>query len=363
MKKHYRKENDCLNCGAVLEGHFCHNCGQENLQMKESFGHMMRHAISDYFHFDDQFFATLKPLLFKPGKLTVEYNTGHRVSYLHPVKMYIFISVVYFLLLFQSNGGVAKIQDNETPQTKQELIESNKGIDTALKTPYLPSIAKAELIKQKQNNNAALSKLQKNPELAGKSRGDSSLYSIAVTKYPTYEKYLAAQAKLPEAKRDGLFTRQFTKNMIYYHQKYGSVKLAKEALNENFSHMIPKMMFLILPLFALILQVAFWRDKKFYVEHMIYSFHVHCFVFLLLSFMMLLQLVIPENNIVQWLFLAGTLYIIWYFYRSLRVVYHRSKFRTITKMLGIGLSYFVVFVLCMMIALGIVILFRPLPSE
>src|SRR5471030_392463 len=103
MKKHYRTENDCLNCGAELQGRFCHVCGQENLQIKENFGHMMNHAISDYFHFDHHFFNTLKPLVLNPGKLTNEYMAGKRVRYLHPVKMYIFISLVYFLLLFNSN--------------------------------------------------------------------------------------------------------------------------------------------------------------------------------------------------------------------------------------------------------------------
>src|ERR1700748_1877375 len=118
MKKHYRKENDCLNCGTILEGHYCHNCGQENLQIKESFGHMMNHAISDYFHFDHQFFHMLKPLLFKPGFLTNEYMAGKRVQFLHPVKMYIFISVVYFILLFKSGGHVADLHvspDKQVP--------------------------------------------------------------------------------------------------------------------------------------------------------------------------------------------------------------------------------------------------------
>jgi hypothetical protein len=365
MKKHYRHENDCLNCGTILEGRFCHNCGQENLEMKESFGHMMRHAISDYFHFDDQFFATLKPLLFKPGKLTTEYNAGHRVAYLHPVKMYIFISVIYFLLLFQSNGEPVKVQDtSDKAEVKKELIEANKGIDSTLKSPYIPSLVKEGLQKQKNLNNATLIKMQHDTGKAEVSSKDSQLYSIPVTKYATYENYLTLQAKLPEAKRDGIFKRQFTKNMIYYRQKYGTVKQAKEALNENFSRMIPKMIFLILTLFALILYISFWRDKKFYVEHMIYSFHVHCFVFLVLSFMMLLQLIFPGlSNIIQWIFLLGTLYIIWYFYKSLRVVYHRNVFRTITKMLGIGMAYLLVFTACMVIALGIVILFRPLPSE
>ncbi len=124
MKKHYRTENDCLNCGAELQGKFCHVCGQENLQIKESFGHMMEHAISDYFHFDHQFFNTLKPLLFKPGFLTNEYMAGRRVSYLHPVKMYIFISVVYFLLLFQSGQQVGNVNYNVKTPTKGIVFSS-----------------------------------------------------------------------------------------------------------------------------------------------------------------------------------------------------------------------------------------------
>lgn len=62
MEKHYRAEKDCLNCGTLLTGKFCGNCGQENLQINESFGHMVNHAISEYFHFDHQIFHTLLPL-------------------------------------------------------------------------------------------------------------------------------------------------------------------------------------------------------------------------------------------------------------------------------------------------------------
>src|SRR6202000_1478750 len=128
MKKHYRKENDCLNCGATLQGHYCHVCGQENLQIKESFGHMMNHAISDYFHFDHQFFHTLKPLLFQPGKLTNEYMAGRRAQYLHPVKMYIFISLIYFILLAKSNHNPIQIEDVDQTKTEQ-LKAAQKKID------------------------------------------------------------------------------------------------------------------------------------------------------------------------------------------------------------------------------------------
>src|ERR1700742_2970029 len=128
MKKHYRQENDCLNCGTTLQGHYCHVCGQENLQIKESFGHMMNHAISDYFHFDHQFFHTIKPLLFKPGYLTNEYMAGRGARNLHPVKMYIFISIVYFLLVFQSGARVVNV--NNTPA---KVTTAKAALDSAKK--------------------------------------------------------------------------------------------------------------------------------------------------------------------------------------------------------------------------------------
>src|SRR6201996_715352 len=155
MKKHYRQENDCLNCGTILEGHYCHNCGQENLQIRESFGHMMNHAISDYFHFDHQFFHTLKPLLFKPGFLTNEYMAGRRAQYLHPVKMYIFISIVFFLLFFRTGHNVVNINDKPANEVKTQ-----KSIEAAQKqiaaSHYIPTDTKKDLqrdlAKSKANN-------------------------------------------------------------------------------------------------------------------------------------------------------------------------------------------------------------------
>src|ERR1700733_8486574 len=135
MKKHYRQENNCLNCGTELQGKYCHVCGQENLEIKETFGHMMNHAISDYFHFDHQFFHTLKPLLFKPGFLTNEYMAGRRAQYLHPVKMYIFISIVYFLIVFQSahetvtTNNVSGKKPADTQKAANVLDSASKAID------------------------------------------------------------------------------------------------------------------------------------------------------------------------------------------------------------------------------------------
>lgn len=343
MKKHYRHENDCLNCGTELEGKFCHNCGQENLQVKENFGHMMNHAISDYFHFDQQFFHTLKPLLLKPGNLTIEYMAGRRAQYLHPVKMYIFISLIYFLLVFNQNNELVQIPNK--PDNKETLIQAQKSID---KNKWIPPAQKKISHDQIQEKIDALDSTKK--KIAVKKDTGRHNYTglITTTSDTSYQQYLQSQKKLPEAKQDGFFTR-------YYNQKAFALKNpninVKELTIEGIKHNFPKMMFFLLPLFALILRVAFWKNKKYYVEHLIYAFHLHCFVFLFLTIIMILKMVIPANwgALLGWVNFLTTIAVLFYIYRSLRVVYKRKRFRTITKMIGMSFVYSFVFSICLVL--------------
>ena len=95
-----RKEKDCLNCGTAVYGRYCHVCGQENAEPKETFFGMVAHFFYDITHFDGKFFTTLKDLLFYPGFLSAEYMKGRRMSYLNPIRMYVFTSAIFFLIFF-----------------------------------------------------------------------------------------------------------------------------------------------------------------------------------------------------------------------------------------------------------------------
>lgn len=342
MKKHYRKENDCLNCGTTLQGKFCHVCGQENLQIKESFGHMMNHAISDYFHFDHQFFHTLKPLLFKPGYLTNEYMAGRRTQYLHPVKMYIFISVVYFLLLFQSGQSLVNVNE-----TAPKPVATGKQLDSVKKqvaaSPYIPNAAKKQIAKDIDKQKATEKKVIVVDTID--ERGPNKWFH-PTTKDTSYSQYLINQEKLPEEERATYLTNVWNKKVFSYKEKYGPG--AKEQFSDELKHNTPKMMFLLLPLLALILRVTFWKSKKFYVEHLIYTLHLFCFLFLFLGVLILLKMLLPQSwTVVNGvLTFAEVIYIIWYILHSLRVVYQRSRFRTVTKALGMSLMYFLAFTFC-----------------
>ena len=344
MKKHYRHENDCLNCGTLLEGKFCHNCGQENLQMKESFGHMITHAVSDYFHFDDQFFSTLKPLFLKPGKLTVEYLAGHRASYLHPVKMYIFISVIFFVLFFKSSGNsIVKFDDNKETEAIKTGIHTDTSLTADQKKQLTENIGRFLPDKASKELAAELKRDSVKTKTKVENDGNFTFFSDDTHKFKTYGEYLINQNSLPADKRNGVVINYFIKKN-YDWLKQG--KNAQEVLIEGLRHNAPKMMFLLLPMFALILKLAFWKNHKFYVEHIIYTIHLHCYLFLLLIFTILLKMALPHTwkPINELIDNATALVIIWYIYRSLRVVYNRSRWRTVSKMLGVSIMYSVVFI-------------------
>ncbi len=95
-----RKEKNCLNCGMQVIGNFCHNCGQENIEPKETVWHLITHFFRDVTHFDGKFFTSLKDLILKPGFLSKEYMVGRRANYLNPVRTYLFTSAIFFLIFF-----------------------------------------------------------------------------------------------------------------------------------------------------------------------------------------------------------------------------------------------------------------------
>ena len=130
-----RKEKNCLNCGTIVHGRFCHICGQENTEPKETFFGMVAHFFKDITHFDGKFFTTLKDLLFKPGFLSVEYMKGRRMSYLNPVRMYVFTSAIFFLIFFSliKPKGAFKITEGKEPLSVAARDSIVQRVDKKLK--------------------------------------------------------------------------------------------------------------------------------------------------------------------------------------------------------------------------------------
>lgn len=359
-----RKDKNCLNCNAVVAGRFCQVCGQENLEPDENFRQLCVHFIYDIFHFDGQFFSTLKYLLFRPGFLTKEFFRGKRASYLHPIRMYLFTSAIFFLIYFSmtasheelpaelvnaqrnSNlrGTAEALKDsiNKTadPKEKEELekkIASLNGIVNYLEAET-DSTGKKVVT---DTVNMGLLKIGMKDTVSGKSN-----WNLLNSNYKSVSEYEDAQKKLPEKDRDGWFMKNIAIKSIAINEKYkGDMRGFRDKLTENFFHSLPKMMFVSLPLAALILQLLYIRKKQFtYAQHSIFTVHVYIAIFILILLMYALDGLRAwlHWSIFHWLTNIAVVLILFYIYKALRNYYGSSRMKTIIKYVLLMLMYWVV---------------------
>jgi hypothetical protein len=335
----YRLEHNCLNCGHHVEEHFCTHCGQENIEVREDAFHMISHAVADYFHFESKFFATIKPLLVQPGKLTREYVAGKRVSFIHPIRLYIFISILFFIVTLNSHNsvlnneekpGVVHAQVDQDSLTKVQTAQIEKAMAHVPISPTMKdSIVRAAVIQMRTE--------RKEKDRKNSFRINSKWFVDSDTTVASYEK---RQKLLPAPKRDN-FLKHYAirRNLELQHYPDAEKKMTEELL-----HNVPKMMFILLPLFALILKIVYFNKKKYYYEHLIYSFHVHSALFLSYLVLVLIQWLFGLfYNLDGWFSFMWCIYIIWYIYRSLKSFYGSRRWVTVLKIFFLMFCYLIVF--------------------
>ena len=114
---------ECANCGAALaidpHPRFCPLCGQETRVHPPSFGEFVHEFIGHYVALEGALWRTLGLLLFKPGRLTREYLDGRRRRYVLPLRVYLSASFLFFLVakfLAATPAGVPAVQVNAAPE-------------------------------------------------------------------------------------------------------------------------------------------------------------------------------------------------------------------------------------------------------
>ena len=241
-------------------------------------GHFIREATEDLTHADSRVWHTLSALFFRPGHLTQEFFAGRRSRYLPPVRLYLVVSVLFFLLASGFPGRWDVIQFDGPARTQSTV--SGKG-------PVLTALG-----------------------------GNSGTCNTIVYRGPMAGKL---QPRLRAA--------------------CGKILLDSGAgLKQSFLHNMPRAMFVFMPLIALFMMLLYWRPRRYYVEHLLFLIHNHAFVFLAGMAGMFVNM-LPDSFVTGWLSFAGFLYFVWYFFRSVRVFYSQGRLRTIAKILALGLVY------------------------
>lgn len=353
----YRKEHNCLNCGAHVEEHYCSRCGQPNLELKENFWQFISHSIAHYFHFDNKFFQTLVPLLTKPGRVTLDYLAGKRARYINPVSMYIFVSIVYFLVVSTPNKKEKVKKENtvvaqdihkadaldslEQPLDDLELGKSKilRRAKKSLKESMIKETFSRYTFKQQdtvlkdlkaQNQvkkSDSLTEIIEELDLIHINRQDS-----------TYLSYLERQKTLPLMEKDNFFERLVKKRSIEMGQN-------SDVINEQLEHNRPKQYFLLMPLMALFILINFRKNHIFYLDHLIFTVHgMTAFFLVQILTKPLSKYVFGTDSILAGIISFGVLaWLLWYMFKSLKVFYNRRTSTTVWRMIWIFVLYGIAF--------------------
>ncbi|GGH05738.1 MULTISPECIES: DUF3667 domain-containing protein [Pedobacter] len=366
----YRKEHNCLNCGFHVEKHYCSNCGQPNLELKESFWTFISHSIAHYFHFDNKFFQTLTPLLTKPGQVTLDYLAGKRARYINPVSMYIFVSIVYFLVVYSPKKHTKqkedhdvvtienykkeeKVSDTVKNALKEAGVPHNAIIDKAVKSIDkdldLKNFKKLSFTDQEQELNRLKTE---NATLKSDSLSDviEDFEDIHIQRNDsTYSAYLARQKKLPPAEQDSWYQKLIKKRAITIGEK-------SEVIQETLEHNRPKQYFLLMPLLAWFIMLNFRKNHIYYLDHLIFTIHGMMAYFIVEIFTEpIMKYVFGEHswvsNILEF---VVTIYLAWYMFMALTVFYKRKTWSTIFKMLWIVILYSVAFKISELVMINLI---------
>lgn len=312
----------CENCHLPLSGPFCANCGQEADSKLKYFWVVIMHLLDDIFSFDSRASRTLFPLLTRPAFLTNEYFAGRRVHYVPPLRLYLFISIVFFLTLkffiAAENNKTITVSDKQALITqvkshikglKTERSEVEKKQDASNDVSDNISTLDADIAKftlylddlnsdYSLGNNKQIIKLtrellelefeQIKEELPAdeKERFDSLIASRLKAKDGTQNNQAIKIANNDDGTLSFDFLSDEKNKKVNAFAKELTDK-AEKAFNTDTGPLIeqvigklPQLMFILLPLFAVLLKVMFIFSKRLYMEHLTVALHSHSFIFI-----------------------------------------------------------------------------------
>lgn len=351
-----RKDKTCLNCNYVVDKRFCPNCGQENTESRKTFFHLFVHFFEDLTHYENAFWNTIKNLIFRPASLSKEYLSGKRMSYLAPVRLYIFVSFITFFII----SVIPNEEDKSDNKEKGNIsFEEVKGTNTEGGLYYKDKLDKPakDSIKSKPKKDSIVNKINllTKKGVISKKEADSLRNYIkiakeeksiekekkAITFFNSEYKSLKALDSIQKygkpSEKLSSFKYWFVHKILLVEEKYSKEEI-KEKFIESFIHNLPKALFIYMPLFAFILWL--FQDKKtwYYFDHGIFT--LHYFSFLLLGIL----LISIESHIVSLLdnFLVfrvidyifttvAIIYMLYYFFPAHHRFYGDSRGVTIVK--------------------------------
>ncbi len=384
----------CAECGAPVRGAFCASCGQKAEGLRQPVHHFVRDAFAEFFGIDGRVWRTFVALLVRPGTLTRAYHEGRRQRYLRPLRVYLTSTLLFFFLLSVldpiGRSREAFLGDDAGADSLRvsTLVAQN---DSALAIDP-DALAAARIAEARAKADSALAALTVAAGTAPRGTGDDErLERIADARTETLERIAEAQESGMdrETKRDHQRTRveqailstMSPDSVVYADDIRGAARMVYPDTARIFSTdgdwrafkgsalrgvvgartekeradslveflkaalgYVPTVLFLILPVFALLLKLLYVRRRWYYSEHVVFALHTHAFVFVVFAAATVLvrwkvSLGPASGAFVGWVVVALLASIPVYFLVAQKRVYGQSWRKTISKALVLGTVY------------------------
>lgn len=334
---------DCRNCGARLKGQYCGNCGQRSRSRLISLWELISDAFGDLFELDSRLWQTMIPLLIRPGRLTYDYLQGRRARYMPPFRMYLVLSLLFFVvaffdprenlsLLFEpqpeaTTGELAEEAATEAAERKQEVLDelAEQGIEIGAKLPEDFELDDDGFSIRFDGSDTEVN-------------GDCDVDASDLEDLPGW---LARRMTVERLQR--VCERTHLDN--------------GRAFLDNLIDDIPAALIVLLPLMAFVLKALYPLSNRYYVEHLLFFVHFHAFFFLILSLQILFMrlsalLHIPEALAILTVVIVS-FYVPAYLFVAMRRVYGQGRIITFIKYIGLVVAYVLGFSATMAAAVAI----------
>ena len=320
----------CENCGAQLQGHWCAKCGQPAIDYRRSFRHVIADLLNEFLNWDSKFFATIGLLLVRPWKLTNEFLAGHRVRYVHPLRLYLLASILFFFAVNYGARGLRFEPGNLGPKDRAEL-------EADLKKEDLPPVARGKL--------------------------EALLRESPASPAPSPQTTAPSPSPAPKTdKQKQEFGKIGERPFVVFDQAKSTTPFeswiearAKEKMGEHGTKMglfistlfsnLPYMMLACVPLFACVLKILYVRRRIFYIDHLIYALHIHTFAYVGIVLIVLATIGlnrIAPGPVAGWIIALLWMAFVVQIFLSIRRVYRQGWFMSIFKFFFGGLIYLIV---------------------
>lgn len=304
----------CKNCGTVVELLYCPNCGQSIREVRVSFWGLMSQFFDQVFDLDSKTFRTLKPLLFKPGALTIAFMNGKRVPFVHPLRLYLFCSIAFFLSLAHFTkpvGGDVVLRGEEAQVI--DPISPEKSVQTEPAQTEQPPPAEGNSPESEQSQDTE--SIDGTPISFSSDRFDESTWWGR-----------AINRKLDEREA---------------YLRHMDPKEVNRRLPMMMIDMASKVLFFMMPLFAVFLKLLYIRREPLYVDHLIFAFHYHAFLFVLYTTLIWTNEVFNGSGVLTlWMILLIIFGSPAYLLACMKRVYRQSWLKTSVKFFLLSAAHF-----------------------